>query len=146
MTEMAALGEVDRRATRHPIASRIREQQLGLRGHGDGDRVRITPLQHTDVRDHRPDVLILVRVAERRHRREPEPVLDDPEELRVGLAFHGVGGEVGRVRIRRGAENAAAVAFRAVTDGTGSGVRGTSRGKSAGIVPARITGIAAQEP
>src|SRR3989475_13212673 len=98
---MTAQREVDRRASRLATRRGIRRGELREGGLGYGQRRRGTVLELADVRDHRPDVRILVLVAERRHRGEAEAVLHDPEELRVGLAPCVLAREVARGGIRR---------------------------------------------
>src|SRR6266702_4957173 len=80
-------------------------------------------LERADIRDHRPNLGVLVLIAECRHRCEAEAVLHDPEKLRVGLALCVLAGEVGRVGVGRQAEGASPVTVGAVTYRAGARVR-----------------------
>ena len=83
MAERATLREVDRGPAGEGVASRIGERQIVRRRGRHVDGRRAAALESADIAHERPDVLVLVHVAEAGHRREREAVLDDPEELGV---------------------------------------------------------------
>ena len=144
MAEMTAQSEIDRRATRLATHGGICRPKLRDARRGYGERARAAPLQRADVRDHRPDLGVLVLTAERRHRREAQPVLHDPKELCVGLTLRRFGREIGRVGVRRGAEHSAPVALCPVADRARTCVRDPTRIEGSPVVRDRVRCVPAE--